>query len=53
MKHNSNMGDFRVKAIPEELHRRLKALAALEGLSMNELIVKILRDAVEKMKGRL
>jgi predicted HicB family RNase H-like nuclease len=42
------MGDFRLRGIPENVHRKLKALAALAGVSVNEYILGILKEHVEK-----
>ncbi len=50
---NRSMGDFRLRGIPEELHRRLKALAALAGRSINEYIIDLLKEHVAKQKGKL
>ena len=37
-----------VRNVPAELHRRLKARAALEGLSMSEFVLRELRKALER-----
>jgi plasmid stability protein len=37
-----------VRNVPEALHRRLKARAALEGLSMSEYVLRELRKALER-----
>ena len=46
------MAELRIRAVPEETYRKLKALAALEGLTMNEYLLKIVREHVAK-DGRL
>lgn len=47
-----------IRNVPDELHRELKARAALEGMSLSEYLLRELRNAVEKptleeMKERL
>ena len=37
-----------VRNVPVELHRRLKARAAIEGLSMSDYILRELRKALER-----
>ena len=37
-----------VRNVPAELHRRLKARAALEGLSMSEFVLRELRKTLER-----
>ncbi|MBX3126833.1 MAG: hypothetical protein KF718_08940 [Polyangiaceae bacterium] len=37
-----------IRNVPPELHRQLKARAALEGLSMSELVLRELRKALER-----
>lgn len=37
-----------VRNVPAELHRRLKARAALEGLSMSEFVLRELRKSLER-----
>jgi plasmid stability protein len=39
---------IQVRNVPEELHRRLKARAALEGVSMSEFILREIRSALER-----
>ncbi len=34
--------------VPDELHRRLKARAALAGMSMSEYALPVLRSALER-----
>ena len=50
-RQNGRMGDFRVRGIPEEMHRKLKALAALAGVSFNDYMLQILKEHVAK-KGK-
>jgi plasmid stability protein len=37
-----------VRNVPSELHRRLKARAAIEGLSMSEFVMRELRKALDR-----
>jgi plasmid stability protein len=37
-----------VRNVPTELHRRLKARAAMEGLSMSDYILRELRKALDR-----
>ena len=50
---NGRMGDFRVRSIPEEIHRKLKALAALAGMSFNDYMLEILKEHVAKKGAKL
>lgn len=42
------MAELRVYNVPEDLRRRLKIKAASEDISMNELIIKLLQEALDK-----
>jgi len=47
-----------IRNVPMELHRRLKARAAIEGMSMSEYVMRELRKALdrptrEEILGRL
>ena len=35
-------------SLPEGLYRQIKALAAIEGRKMNDLMVELLRESMEK-----
>lgn len=37
-----------IRSVPAELHRRLKARAALEGMSMSEYVLRELRKALDR-----
>ena len=39
-----------IKNFPEELHRRAKAKAALEGVSLKALIIRVLEIYLEEAK---
>ena len=54
--HMSKM--IQVRNVPDELHRRLKARAALAGMSLSEFLLQELRHAAarptaEEMRARL
>ena len=38
---------LQIRNVPDELHRRLKARAAIEGLSMSELVLREIRKALD------
>jgi len=50
--HNRRMGDFRIRNIPEPIHRQIKAFAALSGKSVNDYILDLLTEHVEQKKGK-
>lgn len=37
-----------IRNVPTELHRRLKARAAIEGMSMSEFVMRELRKALDR-----
>jgi plasmid stability protein len=37
-----------IRNVPTELHRKLKARAAMEGLSMSDFVMRELRKALER-----
>jgi plasmid stability protein len=37
-----------IRNVPEELHRRLKARAAIEGMSMSDYVLRELRKALDR-----
>jgi len=37
-----------IRNVPIELHRKLKARAAMEGLSMSDFVMRELRKALER-----
>jgi antitoxin FitA len=37
-----------IRSVPVELHRRLKARAALEGMSMSDYILREIRKALDR-----
>ena len=49
------MGDpaYTIRPFPRELHRNAKATAALEGITLRELILRALAEYVDKRQNRL
>ena len=41
-----------IKDFPDDLHRKAKAEAALEGISLKALIIKAMEEYLKKMKRR-
>ena len=41
-----------LRDFPEDLHRKAKAEAALEGISLKALIIKAIEEYLEKKKRR-
>jgi len=39
---------IQIRSVPDELHRRLKARAALSGMSLSDYLLKQLREVVER-----
>lgn len=39
---------IQIRNVPEEMHRRLKARAALLGMSMSDYVLRELRSALER-----
>ena len=37
-----------IRSVPQELHRKLKARAAMEGLSMSEFVLRELKKALDR-----
>lgn len=37
-----------LRSVPEELHRRLKARAAMEGISMSDYVLREIRKALDR-----
>jgi predicted HicB family RNase H-like nuclease len=44
------MADYYLKGIDEKLWREVKAVAALQGLSVKDLIIKLLEKETKKLK---
>jgi predicted HicB family RNase H-like nuclease len=41
---------FYIRNIPEQLHRELKAQAALQGVSLSELVIRYCQECLERDK---
>ena len=39
---------IQIRSVPEEFHRRLKARAAIEGLSMSAFVLREVRKALDR-----
>jgi plasmid stability protein len=39
---------LQIRSLPEDVHRRLKARAAIEGLSMSEFVLREVRKALDR-----
>ena len=44
------MAMLNIKDFPDDLHRKAKAKAALEGISLKSLIIKVLTEYLKKDK---
>lgn len=39
---------IQIRSVPEELHRRLKARAAMEGMSMSDYVLREIRKSLDR-----
>ena len=46
------MAILNIKDFPDDVHRKAKAEAALMGISMKELIIRVLTEFIAKKKRR-
>ena len=46
------MGTINLRDFPEDLHRKAKSEAALEGISLKELIIRAVTEYLKKKKRR-
>jgi len=44
------MADYILKGIDDQLWRKVKAVAALQGISVKDLIIKLLEKEVQKLQ---
>ena len=44
---------YTIRPFPEELHRRAKAIAALEGITLKELILRALGEYIDKQQEHI
>jgi predicted HicB family RNase H-like nuclease len=52
MKGGKQMATINLRDVPEDLHRRAKAQAAMEGISLKALVIKLLEDYLKKKGGK-
>ena len=45
------MADMNLRNIPDDLHRRAKATAAMEGITLRELVLKSIEEYLKKKRG--
>ena len=48
------MSNINIRNVPEDLHRQAKAQAALQGITMQEFVIRAIREYLKKKgkKGR-
>ena len=46
------MATINIRDIPNDIHRRAKAQAAMEGVSLKELVIRLLTEYLEKTGGK-
>ena len=46
------MATINLRDVPEDLHRRAKAQAAMEGISLKALVIKLLEGYLKKKGGK-
>jgi hypothetical protein len=44
---------YTIRPFPGELHRKAKAIAALEGITLKELILRALTEYIDKQQGQI
>jgi predicted HicB family RNase H-like nuclease len=44
------MATINLRDIPEDLHRKAKAAAALEGVTLKDLVIKAIKEYLKKKK---
>ena len=49
---DNEMATVYLRNVPEELHRRVKAQAALEGMSLQALVLKVVEDYLAKTRKK-
>ena len=47
-----SMATINLRDVPDDLHRKAKVKAVLEGISLKALIIKALEEYLKKKKGR-
>ena len=46
------MADMNLRDFPDDLHRKTKAKAAMEGITLKQLVIKALEEYLKKKKRR-
>ena len=46
------MSNINVRNVPKDLHRKVKAEAALQGMALQDLVIKILIEYLKKAAKR-
>ena len=46
------MANINIREVPDDLHRRAKAEAAMEGITLKDFILKALEEYLKKKKRR-
>ena len=46
------MAIMNLRDMPDDLHRRAKAAAAMEGITLKELVIKAIEEYLKKKKRR-
>ena len=46
------MGELRIRNVPDELHRKFKALCAEKGIVMNDYLLEFIKKEVEKREKK-
>jgi predicted HicB family RNase H-like nuclease len=49
-KHRGGYMHLFIKGFPDDLHRETKIQAAVEGISIKELVIRAVRDYLKKQK---
>ena len=44
--------ELRIRRVPEALHKALKMRAVAEDVDLNDLVIELLRQAMEKHAGK-
>jgi plasmid stability protein len=50
--YTASMAEMRIRNIPENLHKRFKMLCVDERVSINEKIIQLVKEAVEKWEAK-
>jgi plasmid stability protein len=50
--YTASMAEMRIRNIPENLHKRFKMLCVDEGISINEKVIRLVKEAVDKWESK-